>query len=327
MKHIFALTLIITPLFFCVPSADALTVSPAKQEVRANPGQVLKGEIELFNEQNETKTFYTSFENFESRGDSGAPYFIGAQGGLATWMKSEESVTIAPGDRMKVPYTITIPQSAKPGGYFAAQFFGTEKPKTGDGNLAIGGKIGVLFLLRVNGDVEEAAGVTGFTTEQNQRFFVSTPIRFEYFVNNTGGDRVVPKGTVVIRNSFRMTTEKISANDKEGSVLPNGSRTFPVWWGDPAASLNNVCDSKDDTCVQGGGFFSRVAYEWKNFHFGWYSATLDVAWGEKGSTMNDTIHFFVLPWHLLLALAVIALVLWGLLKKYNAYIIARAAKR
>jgi hypothetical protein len=324
MKHIFALTLFTSVYFFFVPHVQALTVSPAKQEVRANPGQTLKGEIELFNEQNEVKTFYTSFENFESRGDSGAPYFVGANEGLATWMKSEESVTVAPGDRVKVPYTITIPQSAKPGGYFAAQFFGTEKPKAGEGDLAIGGKIGVLFLLRVNGDVEEAAGVAGFTTAQNQYFFVSLPIRFEYLVNNTGGDRIVPKGTVFVQNTLRMKTELLSANEKEGSVLPNGSRTFPVWWGDPAKDAE--CADKNDFCEE-GGFFSSVAYEWKNFHVGWYTATLDVSWGEKGSSMKDTVHFFIFPWRLLLVVGGGVIVLWMLLRKYNSYIIAKATKK
>ena len=71
MRKIFFTTLILLLTTSIATTAYALTVSPAKIEVIADPGQTVRGEIELFNEQEETKTFFASYENFESRGDSG----------------------------------------------------------------------------------------------------------------------------------------------------------------------------------------------------------------------------------------------------------------
>ena len=294
--------------------ANALTVSPVKIELRGDPGQKLEGTIELFNEQAEAKTFFTSFENFESRGDSGAPYFTGSGSGLATWLSVPAEITIGTGERAELPYTITIPQEAKPGGYFAAIFLGTEPPRgTGGGEVTIGGKIGVLILLRVNGEVEESAGLIDFGAKDGKKFFTSTPVYFEYGFNNTGGDRVVPRGEISIRNSLRLRSATLLANEREGNVLPDSTRRFEiVWEEDP--------QRKDGD----GNFFDVVGRQLRNFHFGWYTAKLSVAWGAESQTAHATYHFFIFPWQLLLSFAVLVLVVWLLMKRYNRYVISRA---
>ncbi len=180
MRKLFLSTLLLAIFGFTIP-VHALTVSPAKVEITADPGETVSGKIEIFNEQGETKTFFTSFENFESRGDSGAPYFTGDEDGLATWIQSAASVNITSGERLEVPYSITIPSNTKPGGYFAAIFFGSQPPVgTSGGEVTIGGKIGVLVLLRVAGDVDESAGLATFGSKGGKRFFSSLPVTLEY---------------------------------------------------------------------------------------------------------------------------------------------------
>ncbi len=228
----FAGILTITGLFFS-HTALALTVSPAKKELQADPGSVVVGEIELLNDQDEAKRFFTSFENFESRGDSGAPYFTGSGSGLATWIESQSEVTIESGERVFVPYTIRVPENAEPGGYFSALFFGTQEPQgSGAGEVTIGGKVGVLILLRVNGDVDETAGLGSFGLSGSRRVVDSLPVTLAYNFNNEGGDKTVPRGEIVIKNTLRVTTEKLLANEREGNVLPNSTRKFEIVWGD-----------------------------------------------------------------------------------------------
>ncbi|HXK37964.1 MAG TPA: hypothetical protein VJ579_02770 [Candidatus Paceibacterota bacterium] len=308
-------TIALIAAFSFAASASALTVSPTRIEIRGNPGQTLKGEMEIYNEQQEGKTFYTSFENFESRGDTGAPYFIGNKDGLATWMTSDAKIEIATGERVKVPFTITIPQSAKPGGYFAAEFFGTEQPKSGNpGDVSIGGKVGVLVLLSVNGDVEQAAGLSGFSGKGAQRFFTMLPVTLEYVFNNKGGDRVVPKGDIVIKNSFRSITAKLLANEREGSVLPGSPRRFSVAWG------NEVSNEER-------GFFSLALLQLSDFHFGWYTADLSLAWGDVPQTAVATYHFFVFPWQLMVCVFLVIVVLRFILLQYKKNIIAAATNQ
>lgn len=284
-------------------SAYALTVSPAKIEITADSGQTVRGEIELFNEQEETKTFYASYENFESRGDSGAPYFIGAKNGLATWVSTDQQVTLASGERLQVPYTISIPLNAKPGGYFAAIFFGSQPPQgTGGGEVTIGGKIGVLVLLKISGDIEESAGLVDFGALNGQRFFSTLPVALEYGFNNTGGDRVVPRGEIKVKNTLQLTSATLLANENEGSVLPNSTRRFEVVWGEKQGE-----DEKS-------GFFETAFMQVTNFHFGWYSAKMQVVWGESAQTASATYNFFIIPWQLLTIVLVILGFVWFVFK-------------
>jgi hypothetical protein len=230
---------------------------------------------------------------------------------------SDASVTLVPAERKTVPFSIAIPQGASPGGYFAAIFWGSQAPGSqGGGEVSIGGKIGILVLLRVSGDVAERGGLSDFTTKENQKFFTTLPVLFTYRLNNAGGDRIVPKGELQIKNIIG-APYKLVANKSEGSVLPGSTRKFEVVWqkeGDVPSDASS-------------GFFGKVKTEWHDFHFGWYTATLHMTWGLTNQTADATYTFFVVPWQLLVCIGGVVFVIAGLglfgLRKYNRYIIRR----
>ncbi len=298
--------------------ASALTISPTKIDVAGDPGQTLVGEIELFNEQSEVKTFYTTFENFEPRGETGAPFFIGGGSGLASWIGSQGSVVITPGERVNIPYSITIPTDATPGGYFAAIFFGSQPPQTGEGSeVSIGGKVGSLILLRVNGAVEEGGGLLEFASGlDGAKLFTSVPVLFSYRFNNTGGDSVIPRGEVVVKNVFGMHVETINANVKEGSVLPNSVRKFEFTWGESTANA----DEKTP------GFFDIVKFQASHLRVGIYKAELSLTWGETNQSAKATTTFFMLPWQFLIVFLGLITTLYLILRQYNRFIIARSKR-
>lgn len=315
----FLVTTLAFVAFVLVPqSADALTISPTKVDIAGDPGQTLVGEIELFNEQTEVKTFYTSFENFEPRGETGAPFFVGGGSGLATWIGTQGSVLINPGERVNIPYSITIPTDATPGGYFAAVFFGSQPPETGAGSeVSIGGKVGTLVLLRVNGDVEEGGGLLEFTTgASSSKLFASVPVPFSYRFNNTGGDRVIPRGEVTIKNIFGIHVETLDANKTEGSVLPGSVRKFELSWGEPMT----VAEGQEP------GFFDVVKFQASNLRVGLYNAELNISWGETNQTSVASTTIFMLPWQFLIVFFGALAVLLFILKQYNRFIIARAKR-
>jgi hypothetical protein len=297
--------------------AFALTVSPVIIEVAGDPGQTLFGEIELYNEQEGTRTFYSSFENFETGGDSGAPKFIGAEDGLAIWMQTETSVTLKSGERKKIPFKIMIPKEAVAGGYFAAIFWGSQ-PTDGKADVFVGGKLGILVLLRVNGDIEEGAGLTAFSGKDGRRFFTTLPVTLTVAMRNTGGDRIVPQGEMVIKNTFGFTTTSLTVNKQKGSVLPGGTRKYHVVW-EPDTPIN------DDS-----GFFVTAKRQWDDFHWGAYKAAVSLQWGQDQAA-KSTYRFFVFPWQLLTLLLGPFLVVLFLGKKairrYNRWIVAQAAGR
>lgn len=314
--HLACLPIIVICFLVGIQSAEALTISPVKVEVTGDPGQTLRGELELLNEQDQPKVFFSSFENFEPSGDTGSPKFIGSAEGLATWLQTGASVPVAAGETVKIPYTITIPPGTEPGGYFAAIFWGEQDPAAVEsGEVTIGGKLGVLILLRVAGDIEEAAGISEFALGNNRKIQTILPITFSYRFANSGGDRVVPLGDILIKNTFGGLAETLSANLTEGNVLPNSARKFQSVWGEEAKEGDSV------------GFLSTAKKQLADFHFGLYKAELAVVYGATNQTASDTFRFIIIPWQLLSLCFIGFIVAVFSLKKYNSWIISKSSAK
>lgn len=299
--------------------ASALTISPARVEIAGDPGRVIGGEFTLINEQATAQTFYVSYENFSAQGETGAPSFSAEKVGLASWLSvPSPSVTLQPGSIIKVPYAITIPADAEPGGYFAAVFWSTTPPSTSTSQVSIGAKLGLLILLRVNGDIVEEGGITLFDRNGHGFFYNSLPVSLRYKFRNDGADRIEPKGTVTIRNTVFIRTARIDANAADGNVLPGSVRQFSVEW------------LKHKATEPVAGFLDAVQYQWQNFALGLYSARLDLDYGSQGLHASKTVWFFVLPWQLALCLACGVFIIWKggkvIVRRYNRYIIRQAQR-
>lgn len=324
MKKIIYFLVVI--MFFGVSSSTvyALTVSPARIELSGKPGDTIHKDITLLNENKTTsQTFFISFANFEAQGETGSPHFIEPTNDIGTWMNAPSSITVPPDGSKNVSVSIIIPKDASSGGHFGAIFFGTAPSATREGQVAIAAKTGVLVLLSVVGDIDEAGGLLSFNIKNKKFFHTSLPINFEYRFRNDGNDRVKPEGKITIRNTIWYPTKRLDANPSLGNVLPTSTRLFEVQW---------LEYSHDETePFFGGGissFFRTVKYQWNNFALGPYVAQLSLLYGNQQLTANKTLVFFVFPWHLLLVIIFIGagIFLGGrqLLKKYNTYIIKRS---
>lgn len=297
---VFRSKLLITILLFIVigilpERVEALTISPARFEIETDPGTEVKGEILLTNEQSEAKTFYSSFENFEANGDTGTPNFVPGDSGLASWISSEPSVTLNPGEEKTILFTINVPPGVSPGGYFAAVFWGTSPVQSTSGDISVGARIGMLVLLRVSGDVIEDGGISDMGTESGEVLFDSLPVNLTYTFNNAGGDRLNPKGTVDIRNVLGMKVESLNANISDGNVLPQSSRKYKLTWG---------------KALEKKGFFNKAFYELKHFALGPYKVTANVTYGVKSVTDKESFTVWFLPWQLLTLILLLLLISW-----------------
>jgi hypothetical protein len=298
-------------------TAKAVSVSPVRLEITGDPGTTVHSEFVVTNDEAGEKTFYSTFENFEAQGETGTPNFIPAKDGLATWITAPGSITLKPGEKQTVPFSITIPSNAEAGGNFAAIFLGTTPPeKQGQVQVAIGGRIGILVLLKVSGPVSEKGGLLEFFAEGKKSIFSSEPVNLYYRFQNNGGDRIKPTGSVVVRNMFGLTSATLSANPSEGNILPDSIRKFNVVWG----------QALPESAHQ--GFWSQVGRELQHFHFGRYTANIVLSYGATNQTVSQTLVLWLIPWQLLsliLILAVAAYFIFGTgLKRYNRWIIKRA---
>ena len=65
-----------------------------------------------------------------------------------------------------------------------------------------------------------------------------------------------------------------------------------------------------------------------DFHFGIYTAKLDIVWGETNQTDKNSYVFFIIPWQLL-TIVLILIVILGFasrkfIRRYNRWIISQA---
>lgn len=331
MKKLSRIAILIALLVLAVSpvKAFALTLSPLRFEVAADPGETVTKEIKLVNESKTSQFYYISFSNFEAQGDSGSPTFIEPRDGLGTWITtSEASVNLAPGQQKTVTFTVSVPKDAEPGGYFAAIFFGTTAPNTQSG-VTIGTKTGALLLLSVRGDVEEAAGLVDFQLHNNKHIYRMLPVGFQYRFSNQGGDRVKPVGSIVVRSILGWRVEKVNANPFDGNVLPKTTRKFTPEW-----SKSDSVESRDQEYARNErySFTKNVKAEWKNFAVGIFRARAILHYGSTDQMVKSkAVYFVVFPWELLLVCFVIVVPLWlilrALVRSYNRRIIRNAQAR
>lgn len=303
-----------------VLTANALTVSPARAELTADPGQAVSDSFLVINEQDAEQTYYTSVENFESQGETGTPNFTASKEGLPSWVQVQDKVTLKKGERAKIQYTISVPPDADAGGHFAAIFLSTVPPSTKEGEVSVGAKVGMLVLLKVTGDVKEQGNLLSFTVKEDKKTLTNLPVDFIYRFKNDGNDRVKPEGFITINNTFGMEVARIDANKASGNVLPMSVRRFEARFGEKEAPAVSA------------PFFEQVAFQRENFALGMYTANISLSFGDAGKS-ESALTFFILPWQLMsvvlaIALGVILFLAFAL-KRYNKWIIkqARAAAK
>lgn len=261
--------------------ADALTLSPPAVEINAKPGETVEMVAKIFNEGDSPIVIQPVTYSFTSKNETGQPDFYDDQGGLDLqhWISVPQTVSLAPQERRSVVVTIAVPKSADPGGHYASIFWGTSPPRVDQG-ASVEGRIAMLILVNIEGNIKEDARVLEF--KALRAFVTHLPADFMVRFQNNGTVHVHPAGDIIIRNMFgqRSATVPFNIQPSTGNVLPKSIRRFDVSW------VKNVLE-------EGA---SEWRQEWNNFAFGRYSAELNVAYGQSSKSITVRTAFWVFPW-------------------------------
>ncbi len=316
----------LTLLFFWNPlPSQALTLIPPSFELQIDPGQSTELEVKLYNETQKAIQLYTEVANFTAQGETGQPTFdFDNPSDLRPWFEVESGPFILnPGERREIPIKINAPSEAEAGGHYAALFFSNQPPVSADRQhqIAIGSKLGTLFLINVTGEIIESGAIEELALER--QVYNRLPIDFGLRFSNTGTIHLRPQGTLAIRNWFNQVKGDLTVNAVKGATLPQTIRKYDIKW-----EKGEVLNTDSNFFVN---FWREVANEWHNFAFGRYSASVAVTYGSAGS-LNDnaTVSFWVIPWRLLTVIAVALIILIiafiFFIKRYNAWIIQKARR-
>ncbi len=325
MKKLFIFSLFF--LFFAglisfpLPSF-ALTVSPAKFVISADPGDKIVTGMKIRNDLTETLTFYPTIEKYTTRGGE-EPVFYPENFGLPVWIKTDPAqVTLAGGEWAEISLTIEVPKDAEPGGHYAVIFWSSANPEGQGPGVGIVTRVGALVLLEVSGNVIESAEITAFNPAG--KFLTHLPVNFSYDFKNTGNVHLKPAGGITIKNIFGKTLANLNVNPAQGYALPQTIRTFSYSFWAPKRGVQKIQEIKET------GFLAELKKEMAGFALGFYRADLNLEYGNGDviKTVKAKTYFFVIPWHLLivavLALGILLLIIIKGIKKYNQWIIKRA---
>lgn len=294
----------------------AISIVPPTFDYTAQPGQILTGQVKILNTEQDLQTYYLSTATFTAGGENGEPNFDFTSdiSDLAAWIKTDTTrVDLQPDAKGVVNFTINVPADAAPGGHFAGIFFSTTPPDSG--NVKVQQQTGTLVILRVEGQIREAASAASFKVRGSGNVS-RLPVTFDLRLQNSGNVHIRPQGTIVIKNLMGGESETLSLNDANGAVLPNSTRLFDATW------------KKDTSDVPPTGFFGQLKEQWFNFAIGPYTATATITYGQSKQTLVISTKVTIIPWQLLiveaLILVVVILIIVFGLKSYNKAIIRKA---
>lgn len=277
-RILFALILIAVPCAVSAQttSAVALTITPPFFELNVNPGDSWASSIRVVNTNAADLPIRASVTGFAPSDDQGHGNFIDPSmltndpNALANWIVlSNPAVTVPRDGAIDVPFSITIPRDASPGGHYAAVMIGTAPTGGASGShLGVSSFISALIFVRVSGDIKEAGSIEEFSTDHSS--YESPDVQFALRFANTGNVHVRPVGQIQIYNAFGKERGKIDINQDGnlGYVLPSSTRRFDVAWHSDMSLLD----------------------------IGQYTAVVTLAYGNNGEkSVSETTTFWILP--------------------------------
>lgn len=295
---------------------NGIRVSPVITNLTVNPGTTQVVTIDVTNVTAESTTLETIINDFVANpNESGNPEIIlnpnqyATSHSLKQFIRPIGDVTLAPGQEMGVPVTITVPKGAAGGGYYGVVRFAPAGSSAVSGrNVTLAGSVGSLILIKVPGNLVEDVSISGFDIEKNgnpDTFFTSNKdldgvVRFQ----NEGNIQEQPFGKMLLKNGSKIVgVYSVNNENPPGNVLPNSIREFSV-------PLPNV------------GTFGKFTLE-GNFGY-----------GSSGHLISASTTFYVIPFSVILGFIIIVLVVLFLIfgmpkvvKSYNRRVIRRASRR
>jgi len=286
-------------------AAQGVQISPTKVELNATRGKTYTINLKAMNVTGGDLTYNTLIEDFTSANETGTPKII-KDGNLPdtasikTWVSIESGFTLGAHKEKNVDAIVTVPNNAEAGGHYGVVTFSGSNSNIDTTGVGVTASAGVLFLIKVDGDIVEQANLASFFTSNkdgNQSsFFETSPINFAVRIQNIGNVHVKPVGNIEVKDMFGNVAAIIPVNDSNppSNVLPKSIRRFDV---------------KMD----------------KSWMFGQYTANLALGYGTNGQAITNTITFWVIPYKIILigliVLVTFIFILSKLIKAYNRHII------
>ena len=213
-----------------------IIVDPVFQEVVIQPRPNTQySDFKITNNTGSEQTFNLRAVDFGSLNETGGVAFIGINNpdsgykyGLSPWFNPQQSaVNLAAGETKEIKVKISDIKSMTPGGHYGAILVEPQNTNPGgeDSKVALSQVISSLFLVKkVGGEIYNLELVSSDVSSSAFRFPSSASLKF----HNGGNVHLVPRGTVVVRNSSGNIISEGLINNGSGFILPESNRQLYV---------------------------------------------------------------------------------------------------
>jgi hypothetical protein len=234
-----------------VPIRNDFPIGPSQISIEAEPGDVIKKEIQIDNRAGEKREFKIEIEDFEGS-ENNPKETVMLQGsrpgkyGAKDWLSLEKyDFSINHGERQYLDVTIKIPETADVGDHYASVLVSMIPKDESDNkegpNVRITSRAGILFFIKIGGTTVREGKLKSFDandifywsfpSEKNKEGVYKNQIDFKTVFENTGTVRLRPSGQIEIKDMLGNVSGMIQID--EYNVLRNSLRQMEYAWNEP----------------------------------------------------------------------------------------------
>lgn len=284
--------------------SNALAIQPRK-DYNLRAGESVNDALTVTNRHNsEPLNLNLRVIDFTAQDESGSPLLMRDSTERTAWsiknfIELPQQVTINPGETVRIPITISMPEGIGAGSYYSAIEYAAVSPASDEQvNIAASG-VSLIFV-KVPGQAKQQLTFLQFGTfvpDQGGRsgsfrgiFFSEKPKVLAYRLRNDGNIAEQPNASIVVKSSGGKVLYTITdANPKDQLALRGQTRRF------------DACINPEDTIqtTTTGSDINTVVCGDTSFGPGRYTAELTILYGENGNETREIAAkatFWVLPW-------------------------------
>jgi hypothetical protein len=326
---VFSLVLAV-PLFFFTagasaqapsnPSSFSVIVEPLPIVATLTPGKVTSLQLKVINNNSETEDLVSEVDDFKLNDNTGKIQFDTSKASVASaWITlSNPKFTLTTDqietENIKIDTPLTAGFS-----YSLAIVISQQKSATLNGaGQVLKGAVADFLLLNVNrpGAVSSLKLVS-LTTSRG--IFGWLPVTFQAKLQNNGNTIIEPTGNIFIQKSemAQKPIDTIAVNPTQGYILPGSDRVLTNTWNDGFPVDKSVP-------TPSGAFSQHLVWNWSNLsklRIGHYYGEMVAIYnnGKSDIPIQGQVGFWVLPWMIILVIAVLVAVLivgfWTIFRK------------
>lgn len=207
-------------------NVERITLSPVSKRLQVKAGTQATGSFTVINDGRVAYDFKVYASPYYVKNEQYEPLFTEAgQRDASKWVQfAKTTYRLEPGQRIDVPYTVLIPESAAPGGHYAVLFAETQAQNRDTTGVGRNKRVGSVLLANVEGQVTRGGEVVADTTPFLQ---LSPPLQAFTRVRNSGNVDFDAKVTLQVRDVFGRLKHQ---SENTFVVFPETTRRTQVPW-------------------------------------------------------------------------------------------------